>query len=56
MKTICPRCKKEVNDTELRAEVNRIEFETSHLCQDCQDDFFGQDEFFFEKEEGRNVI
>jgi len=53
---VCPRCKKEVNEKELRTEINKIEFRTSYLCQDCQNDFFGPEEFFIEKEEIRNVI
>jgi len=55
MKVICPRCQKIVDKSKLKTQMNKIEFETSHLCQNCQDDFFGQDEFFFEKEEGKSL-
>jgi len=43
---ICPLCKKEINyknnQDEFRDELSIKEYETSGLCQNCQDKVFGK--------------
>ena len=37
---ICPFCKKPVDESKLRREIDRKEFKISGMCQDCQDTTF----------------
>lgn len=40
---ICPTCGKPVNVKAFRDELSKREFKISGMCQECQDDFFGED-------------
>jgi len=39
-KKICPFCKKPVDESKLRRDIDRKEFKISGMCQDCQDETF----------------
>jgi len=39
-KKICPICKKPVDESKLRRDIDRKEFKISGMCQDCQDETF----------------
>lgn len=39
-KGICPFCNKEIG--EFRDELSRREYKISGLCQECQDEMFGE--------------
>lgn len=42
-KGICPFCGKKINsETEFRDSLSITEYYISGLCQQCQDDFFGE--------------
>jgi len=38
---ICPNCKKQVDLSTLLEDRNRREFESTGLCQECQDKLYG---------------
>jgi hypothetical protein len=38
---ICPLCRQPIG--EFRDELSRREYEISGMCQNCQDDVFGED-------------
>ena len=38
----CPLCGKDMKNPSFRDELSKKEFEISGLCQDCQDEFFGE--------------
>lgn len=37
---ICPLCKKPVDESKFRKEIDRKEYKISGMCQDCQDTIF----------------
>ena len=59
---VCPFCQKVVDpERDFKGLKSKQEFKISGLCQKCQDDFFGEDEFtkfplpgdYLKKEEGQ---
>lgn len=38
----CPFCGKDMSNAVFKDKVSIKEFELTGLCQDCQDDFFGE--------------
>lgn len=47
---ICPQCNAKVDPTSFRDEVSAREFKISGLCQACQDEIFGTEEYETEEE------
>lgn len=47
---ICPQCNAKVDPTSFRDEVSAREFKISGLCQACQDEVFGTEEYEAEEE------
>ena len=39
----CPFCKKNIDKTKFRNDQSLKEYEISGLCQECQDETFGED-------------
>ena len=48
---ICPSCKNQINSAEFRDELSKREFKISGLCQKCQDEIFGTDDYTEAEEE-----
>jgi hypothetical protein len=48
MKPVCPWCKKEINMDEFKDQLSIKEFYISGLCQECQDEFFDDNEGKYE--------
>ena len=38
---VCPFCGRKINMAELRDDASRKEYDLSGLCQECQDEVFG---------------
>lgn len=38
----CPFCGKDMTNPTFRDALSRREFEISGICQECQDDYFGE--------------
>jgi uncharacterized CHY-type Zn-finger protein len=39
----CPFCQKPINMADFRDELSRREYEISGICQECQDETFGDE-------------
>lgn len=39
----CPTCGKDPQEVGFRNQISRTEFKLSGMCQECQDDVFGED-------------
>ena len=39
---ICPFCDNAISPSDFRDEISLIEYRISGLCQDCQDEVFGE--------------
>lgn len=39
----CPFCDRPIDESEFRDELSRREYQISGLCQECQDEVFGDE-------------